>query len=386
MATLAKPTLVVAALSARLLAEAAARDGYRVIALDAFGDADTRRAAALWQPIGQRGALRLDARRVLDALGEIGARAAQAGVIGWVAGSDFECEPELLERGAALLPLIGTAPAAVRRVREPVSFFAALGALGLPHPQTRLAAPPDSQGWLCKHARSAGGWHIRPAGAEQAAEPARQPYYQREQAGTPMSALFIGNGREARLVGCHALIVRALGGRPHVYRGAIGPLRLAAEPQIALEAMLNKLTRAFALRGLASLDFIDDGGQLWLLEVNPRPSASMGLHEGALMRGHVEACLDERLPAPPPADADGLLRGSEIVFARSAVRLGEAEAAALAARTDCHDLPPAGSRFEPGDPVCSVSAHGASVAEVRAALAAKRQALHGGWAQGAAPA
>ena len=39
--------LAVAAVSARLLAESAARDGYGVVALDVFGDADTRHAILL---------------------------------------------------------------------------------------------------------------------------------------------------------------------------------------------------------------------------------------------------------------------------------------------------------------------------------------------------
>jgi predicted ATP-grasp superfamily ATP-dependent carboligase len=370
---------VVAGLSARLMTEAAARDGYRVIALDAFGDADTRRAALRWQPIGQRGALRLDAERTLAALT---AAATEPGVIGWVAGSDFENEAELLENGAAVLPLLGTAPADVRRVRDPAGFFAELGALGLPHPPTQLEAPADPRGWLCKHARSAGGWHIRAAGPAQHAEPPRRPYFQREQAGTPMSALFIGNGRDARLLGCQELIVRALGARLHVYRGAIGPVALPADRQALLEAMLQALSRRFALRGLASLDFIDDGKQLWVLEINPRPSASMGLHDGALMRSHVEACLRGKLPELPPMRHDAL-RGTEIVFARAPLELTPAHAAALAARGDCHDLPAAGSRFEAGDPVCSVTAQGAQVADVRAALAAKRQALRADWAASA---
>ncbi len=367
------------------MAEAAARDGYGVIALDAFGDADTRCAAQRWQPIGRPGELRVDAERLLPALAEA---ASNARVIGWVAGSDLECEPELLERGAALLPLIGTAPDAVRRVRDPAVFFEALGALGLPHPETQLAAPRDPSGWLCKHARSAGGWHIRPADSAHASEPERRPYYQREQAGMPMSALIIGNGREARLIGCHELIVRALGARPCVYRGAIGPLLLSTQRLAALDATLQTLTQTFALRGLASVDFIDDGQRLWLLEINPRPSASMGLHTGALMRGHVEACLDGRLPDATAAhspEQDRDLCGSEIVFARTALRLSDVQAAALAARTDCHDLPAAGSRFEAGDPVCSVSAFGASVAAVRAELADKRRRLRAELAVGNNP-
>jgi len=39
-------TIAVAALSARMMAEASARDGFDVVALDLFGDADTREAWA----------------------------------------------------------------------------------------------------------------------------------------------------------------------------------------------------------------------------------------------------------------------------------------------------------------------------------------------------
>lgn len=408
-AATAPPTLVVAGLSARLMAEAAARDGYSVIALDTFGDTDTQRCALRCAPIGRPDDPGLDAQRLLSALSEA---AAQPGVIGWVAGSDLECRPELLEHAAALLSLIGTPPAAVRRVRDPAVFFPALDALGLPHPETQLQAPRDPRGWLCKHARSAGGWHIRRADDAHALEPERQPYFQREQAGTPMSALFIGNGSRARLIGCHELIVRALGARPFVYRGAIGPVALPPDRQALLDDMLQTLTSTFALRGLASLDFIDDGQRFWLLEINPRPSASMGLHGGGLMRGHVEACLEGRLPAVNVAGRDDAghrheqeprsedagagdagaastddrrqpaLRGSEIVFARTALRLSAAQAAALAARTDCHDLPAAGTRFEAGDPVCSVSAFGASAAGLRAELSRKCRTLRAALAVG----
>ena len=60
--------LVVAAVSARMMAEAAARDGFEVVALDLFGDADTRRAAFAFLPIGEPPSLHIDAARVLAAL------------------------------------------------------------------------------------------------------------------------------------------------------------------------------------------------------------------------------------------------------------------------------------------------------------------------------
>lgn len=367
------------------MAEAAARDGYRVVALDVFGDADTRRAAVRWQAIARPGVARLDAALTLAALQ---AAAREPGVIGWVAGSDFECEPALLERGAAVLPLIGTAPADVRRLRDPAAFFDTLAAHGLPHPETRLAAPADPHGWLRKHALGAGGWHIRHADDAHPAPAERHPYYQRAVAGTPMSALFVANGAGARLIGCHQLIVRPLGAHPHVYRGAIGPLAPPAARLAALDAAAQALTATFALRGLASLDFIDGGEQHWLLELNPRPSASMGLHDAALMRAHVEACVDGTLPpsTATPRGAHATVRGHEVVFARTAFTLGSAQAAALAARADCHDLPAAGSRYAAGDPVCSVSACGRSADAVRDSLTAKRQALRTEWANSTAAA
>ena len=373
-------TLVVAARSARLLAEGAARAGWRVIALDCYGDADTRAAAARWDSIAPGdGATRLDAGRTLAALQRA---AGEPGVIGWVAGSDFECEPELLECGAALLPLLGSTPDAVRRVREPRDFFAALDGLGLPHPETCFDAPPaGTRGWLRKLAQGSGGWHIRPAG-DGGHDGDDGAYFQREVDGRPMSALFLAAAEGARLVAVNVLIVRPLGAHhPHVWRGAIGPVTLPEAQRADLQAMLDTLVRLFALRGLASLDFVQDGaGRPWLLEINPRPPASMGLYpELPLVEAHVAACRGE--PLPEFAALDRRMRGSEIVFAREALVLTEAAARALAQAGDCHDLPAAGARFAAGDPVCSVSARGADATGVQSQLGTRRQQLRAALAQ-----
>ncbi|WP_353092631.1 ATP-grasp domain-containing protein [Methylibium sp.] len=379
-----RATLVVAGLSARLMAEAAAREGYDVIALDVFGDVDTRRAARHWQSIGRDdGPLGIDPQRTLEALR---AAAADPQVLGWVAGSGFEGQPELLGRGAQLLPLIGTPAETVLRVRDPAGFFGMLDWLGLPHPEVQFDAPDAPLGWLRKEARGTGGWHIRHADDRHPVDATQQPYYQREAAGTPMSALFIANGREARVLGISELIVRPLGAHhPHVYRGAIGPVALPAALAVGLDTTLHTLVAAFGLRGLCSLDFLLDGDHWSLLEINPRPSASVAIHGARTpwMQAHVTACTTGALAeaattAPPDLAA---LRGCEIVFARAAVQLTAAQAEALAARDDCHDLPAAGSRHAPGDPLCSVDADGASVAEVRHRLAEKRAALRASLAQ-----
>ena len=92
--------LAVAAISARMMAEAAARDGFEVVALDLFGDADTRRVASAFLPIGEPPSLHINAARVLTVLAAL---AVCGDVAGWVAGSGFEGQPELLAQGAGKL-------------------------------------------------------------------------------------------------------------------------------------------------------------------------------------------------------------------------------------------------------------------------------------------
>ena len=100
-------TLVVAALSARLLAQSAQRAGWRVVALDLFGDVDTCAAADEWHSIGDPATLRVDGDLFLAALESARAK---ADCIGWIAGAGFEPRPDLLDAGARVLPSWSSAP------------------------------------------------------------------------------------------------------------------------------------------------------------------------------------------------------------------------------------------------------------------------------------
>lgn len=346
-------TLVVAGLWARPLAESAQRAGWRVIALDLFGDGDTRRASARWLCIGDPAAFAIDTALLREALLQA---SREPGVVGWVPGSGFEAMPEALDAAIPGLPLLGMDAAAVRRVRDPASFFGMLARLGLEHPEVALQPPVSNEGWLVKSTAGSGGWHIRTA-REHAANPQGTVYWQRLEAGESMSALFLADGARARVVALNRQLVRPLGTLRFVYHGALGPVHDPALLQQA-ERALALLVPAFALRGLASLDFLAQDGRISLLEVNPRPSATMVLHDdawpGGLVRAHVRAVQGE-LPREPPSHAPQL-RGELVVYADRACRIEAALAAELAGAADCHDLPSAGTRFEPGEPVCSVSA------------------------------
>lgn len=361
-------TLAVAGLSARLMAETAVADGFDVVALDLFGDVDTRALASRWFGIGDAATLQLDEGRVLAALAVL---AQQGEVQGWVAGSGFEGRPALLAQGAALLPLIGNAPEVVARLRDPAQFFAFLAEHDIEHPPVCLGPVGDGSAWLLKDLHGSGGWHIRRVSA---ATPAAGQYLQREVPGQPMSATFVADGSAAQLLGINRQTVRAVGDAPFVYCGVLGPVMVGDAVLRRLQAVLQRLTAGFALRGLASLDFLLDAGRVLVLEVNARPPASMALYpQWQPMAAHVRACLHGVLPAPPPHSA--LLRGHEIVFARRALQLHAAAARWLADQPEVHDLPAAGQRFAAGDPLCSVSVSGASDSAVLARLHERRETL-----------
>jgi predicted ATP-grasp superfamily ATP-dependent carboligase len=341
------------------------------VALDVFGDADTRRAAARWMPIGDPASLRIDGDRVLAALAAL---AREGSVAGWVAGSGFDGRPDWLEAGARHLPLLGTAAHDVRRVRDPLTFFSALRAHGIAHPPVCFTPPQAGGPWLHKNSAGCGGWQVR-RGAD--GQPGRGVHWQVERAGPAMSATLVANGEDAVVLGFNRQQVQAIGECPFVFSGVVGPVPPSEAMQRSIGGAVRALAREFRVRGLASLDFVMHGDDAEVIELNPRPPASLALYprvggHGAL-HAHRLACQQGVLP-PAPAAADGV-RGSAIVFASRALRLDDGVAERIARWPGAHDLPHAGAVFMPGDPLCSLSARGADAAQVQAGLNQSRDAL-----------
>jgi predicted ATP-grasp superfamily ATP-dependent carboligase len=208
-----------------------------------------------------------------------------------------------------------------------------------------------------------------------------------------MSATFIADGRDAVVLGFNEQIVAALGTRPYVYRGVLGPVPVDSAAAREVEAAVRACTEAFALRGLASLDFLLDEGRVLVLEVNPRPPASLALYprvgDAGPLCAHLRACIDARLPATTASaglheaiagmansgSARATVSGNEIVYAPHSFDCDAATAQQLALLPDTHDLPRGATRFAAGEPVCSVSARGATAATVRSELARRRTTL-----------
>ena len=375
------PVLIVAATSARMLAESARRGGLRPIALDLFGDVDTRRAAR-WIGIGNRTRSAIDAQRLHSVITRL---ARQPQVRGWVVGGGFEDRLELLQDCARTLTLLGNEPAVIGFAKQPADFFRILDRHGIEHPETSLVAPATSSGWLTKRVGGTGGWHVRrletghgrpephPSPAAMAVvQPTRlsrramrsQPvYFQREEGGTSMSALFLANGTESIVVGCNLLLVGAVGERPFVFQGAVGPVALPASADKAVRHAIACVTRHIGLRGLNSLDFLLDGERASVIEVNPRPSATMELHDhrvpGGLLNAHLSACTARTLP-PEPSHPPSTVWGTQIIYARRRLVTSRPCCQRLQSLGWCHDIGREGTRTARGDPLCSISAEAAS--------------------------
>jgi predicted ATP-grasp superfamily ATP-dependent carboligase len=160
-----------------------------------------------------------------------------------------------------------------------------------------------------------------------------------------------------------------------VYGGCIGPVEVPADLARRIGDAVRVLAAEFGLRGWCSLDFMRDGDAIGVLEVNPRPPASLSLYaQAGLIDAQRRACLHAELPTAA-AFASRRIKGNQIVYARRPLTLDEIGAQHLARHPDVHDLPVAGAQFDVGDPICSLSAAGDSSEQVRAALRAARDAL-----------
>ena len=153
---------------------------------------------------------------------------------------------------------------------------------------------PPAPGWLIKRAGAAGGAHIRAGGNGEHLR--RRDYLQRRREGEPISALFLANGAESVTLGFSRQWSDPLPGRPFRFGGAARP----TEPACAA-GMLQAIARIVSevgLVGLNSADFLVRENAFDLLEINPRPGATLDIYRHTeLFRLHVEACHGQ-LPSP----------------------------------------------------------------------------------------
>jgi uncharacterized protein len=361
-----EPTAVlIAAASGRALAASARRGGYVPLVADFFGDEDTVATAHAHVRLPDRLAHGIRGDGVLAALERLATGRAPAGV---VCGTGFEDRPELIAAIAQRWRLFGNGADVVARAKDPLAFAQLCRDCGIPHPDLSLAAPADPTGWLVKRRGGAGGSHIRAAADTDSA--AGTFYFQRRRAGRPVSALIVADGRRAVVLGFSAQWSSPTPRQPFRYGGAVQPAPLARTAAQAMIEAVQRLVPVMSLVGLNSADFLVDESGIQLLEINPRPGATLDIfesNEDSLFAIHIAAC-EGILPAQAPSFEQA--RASAIVYAERDV----AAFPALDWPAWTADRPDAGSSVAKGDPLCTVFGCAASAASAQA-LAQRRAAM-----------
>lgn len=285
-----------------------------------------------------------------------------------VYGSGFETQPELLEELARHGEICGNSAETVRMVKHPGRFFSLLADLDVACPPTRLTPPDTADGWLRKRVGGSGGTHVSQAGRDTAAD----GYYQRQVAGKPYSLLFLADGRDIAVVGYNTQWLAPAAAMPFRYGGAASQAPLPESVRAAVRQAARRITAATGLRGLNSLDCMVLEEKVWVLEVNPRLSATFSLYDaqsaGAnLLRAHLQACAGVLAWQAPQESAAAHL----IYYAPFGITIPPA----LPWPQWVADVPMAGCAIRAGEPLCSISAHAADAAAATALAQRRAQDL-----------
>lgn len=355
--------ILVLGVSTRAIAESAVRSGRRIVTVDYFGDQDQKRLVENYS-------LR-EFRLPLTALGLAeAARRVKADAVVYIA--NLENHPGIVSQLALERELLGNAPQVLAEVRD----WRVLRQFCL---EADIACPPTllpgeeawaspSVRWLSKPMRGGGGRGVRRWDGQPLDD---SHVLQRQVEGRAASVAFVADGREGRVIGVtEQLLGQAeLGASGFVWCGNLLPLDLdpSEGPSFLrrIERMVSRLTRRFGLRGANGADFVigrgPDGALCpFLVEVNPRYSASMELAERAFGMNvfslHLEGvagrlpdfCLAEHLGQPG-------FSGKGIVYARQTGSVPDTE---QWIERGIRDVPFPGQRIEAGHPICTVFARG----------------------------
>ncbi|WP_345327466.1 ATP-grasp domain-containing protein [Novipirellula rosea] len=389
-----RPTVTLVGASVRAAAQSAKRANLKVVGFDLFGDSDCRAACdqfVLITPQEQPG--------FCDPLPRHDAVLSVANSLLLFVGGFSR---DVCSLSSTLSPVFqstvlhSTVPqsAAGSKQQDPHFLERLASAVGMKFPRTlpsddasrrHVSERITSTGerWLCKDVSSSGGIHVRWV-SDQQSTPLRQHSnsicYQQWIAGKRFGASYLSDGNESVMLG----VCRSLHTRKHpfpfVYGGSLGPVSLTRQQTETLGRLGDTLVAMTALTGLFGIDVIVDAQEnLWLLEINPRWTASSELIERDLIRRSIlqqhesligSACKCQvpkicgEWRSPSLAELKRRLSHNnqvinpfvkKVVFARETGTLDrDALSQAETNGITCYDLPDHGAPITKGHPLCSL--------------------------------
>ena len=343
--------LLILGASARAAAFSAFRAGLRPTCIDLFGDADLVACCP---------SLRIDASTYPDGLEVL---ASTRPSMPWLYTGAIENRPDLVDRIASDRPLLGNTGTVLRKVRDPFELTKIVRAAGVHAPEIRpdpREIPADGS-WLVKPFASGGGRGIRPWTGDR--PHGTGTFYQRRVTGLPASALFVGEAAGARLLGLTRQFLGKPGNR-FAYRGSLAPWPASPIVMGRLDQLGKALAERFALRGLFGVDLVLEGDRPWVIEVNPRYTASVEVLEWSLGRSlMVEHLRSFGIKSDDRTFEAVGFAAKTIIYARAPMVFSEEWTRLSVDSTsfpEVADIPSPGTRFSPGDPILTVFSQGTS--------------------------
>lgn len=357
--------LLIVGASGRAAAASAIRAGFEPVVIDLFADADTKRLCPV---------LKCDPNDYPHGFVEL---AKQAPPGPWMYTGGLENHPDVVAGISEHRPLWGNPPEVLGQFRDPFRLSDLLCGKALSHPQPLPAGStlPADGVWLRKPLRSSGGTGIcfvNPSdrGGENGAH-----FFQRHISGHSMSLLFATFAPGYKVLGYTFQLVGTcwLHARPFHYAGSIGSVPTTGLDMQDVHLSAFRFGDRTSLRGLGNIDFIHDGEQSHVIEVNPRYPASAEVIEFATgvrtLDWHRKGFF-RHLEPPPPSQPTHIV-GKGVYYAAKSIPFpvsgpwdeSLARCTDVWRRPDYADIPEPGTVIVPGQPVLTVFAEAATEEE-----------------------
>lgn len=299
--------IIIAGASVRSLAKSALTCGLRPICIDLFCDADLRRL------ISQAGLSEFHVRQI-SSFDQVKSQLADVDErIPLLPVGGFEFCYDELEQIETIRQILAMPNHVTAELVNPAIVFPTLKAAGIfvpdffsltPCANDRGSAlrsnnqpadessacfstwPTADNQWLKKNGLSSGGHSVHRIPHEQLQHVAAQleptEFLQQEIIGVPCSAtFFIPQDGAAVLLGCAIQLCgeEALNATGFQFCGNAGPLQFHQSAISQLQRIATCLQTHWPLTGVFGIDFIWNAGNLFVIEINPRLTASHEIHE-----------------------------------------------------------------------------------------------------------
>jgi uncharacterized protein len=186
--------------------------------------------------------------------------------------------------------------------------------------------------------------------------------------GRAVSALFVANGSDAQVLGFSEQWTAPSKRSLWRYGGAVRPAALPAGLVRAMTSAVKRVARAFEFNGLGSADFMVSDEEPLLLEINPRPGATLDIFDSdvtPLLKVHFEAVMQGKLPRQGLKFPDAM--ASAIVYAKSRV----AVPSRVAWPDWVADRPNSSQWIDKNRPICTVWARASTKARAKRLVEAR---------------